>query len=337
VLVRPQRLPSTRPFGPQPQQLAWTQSASALDYADQLLADAAKPLSQKQKQAVLDVVYFTVVNDLEQTISRATDTPLKHSSTPRASPPIIKWVRAKHKVAKARSSWKSLEAPLRWLRNRLTDISYSIHHQDHQQLVFGVAGLQDAPEEFQEVESLKQGLLASQRLGELLISDSAAGTLAMGTADDAIGTLIEDLDKSIDSERSKSNLAASKAWASWVQTSLQGGVGWAHRWSRNLEAWKPASTFHRGQWSGRPSRILEGEAERLASIWDTQTRTQPNPVPGHIDDRVALGLLTGETVQAAAKSFPPRTASTWDGVHPHHVCQAQRRAGQPRLPDARAH
>ena len=143
--------------------------------------------------------------------------------------------------------------------------------------------------------------------------------LSAGPADHTINNILQDLDRAVDSERKQQRAESGKAWATWVQTSLQGGVGWAHRWTRNLEAWKPATTYVKGRWSGRPSSILEGEAERLANIWDTQDKQQNNPVPRDIDDSVALGPMNGKILQEAARSFSVTAASTWDGVHPRHL------------------
>ena len=112
VLTKPQRLPVQAPFRPALEPRQWHQSESAIEFAEALIADAAQPLSQSQKQAILDMTYFTVVQDMEQSLSDITDTPLRHSSRPRASPPVIKWVKAKQRDITLRTSWKSLEAPL---------------------------------------------------------------------------------------------------------------------------------------------------------------------------------------------------------------------------------
>ena len=181
-----------------------------------------------------------------------------------------------------------------------------------------MSGLQDSPEEFTTVESLRL-LAAALQLGELLLADAAAGVLSAGPADHAINNILQDLDRGIYSERKQQRADICKSWASRVQTSLQGGVGWAHRWTRNLEAWKPATTYVKGRWSGRPSSVLEGEAERLAKIWDTQDKQHNNPVPRDIDDSVALGPMNGKILQEAARSFSATAASTWDGVHPRHL------------------
>ena len=74
---------------------------------------------------------------------------------------MIKWVRAKRRDAKVRAGWKSLEAPLRWLRHRRVDINFVVSKSDNNQLEFLVAGLQDSPDEFTTVESLKSLLAAA--------------------------------------------------------------------------------------------------------------------------------------------------------------------------------
>ena len=62
-------------------------------------------------------------------------------------------------------------------------------------------------------------------------------------------------------ERSKDG----KEWRDCVQSSMKGEVGWAHRWTKKLEAWQPVSVKHRQRYSGRPQHILQVEADRRAA------------------------------------------------------------------------
>eukprot|EP00959_Pyramimonas_sp_CCMP1952_P139280 2915064-Pyramimonas_sp.AAC.1 len=98
---------------------------------------------------------------------------------------------------------------------------------------------------------------------------------------------------------------------------MKGGMGRAHRWTKKLEAWKPVPAVHRQRFSGRPPRILQVEADRLANIQDVHTEAPPQWV-SQTDDRVALGPSTPARLRKVCRSFPRNTGSTWDGVHPRH-------------------
>eukprot|EP00959_Pyramimonas_sp_CCMP1952_P202828 4242020-Pyramimonas_sp.AAC.1 len=65
---------------------------------------------------------------------------------------------------------------------------------------------------------------------------------------------------------------------------MKGGMGWARRWTKELEAWKPGSAVHRRRFSRRPQHILQVEADRLAKLRDVHTEAPSQSVP-QADDR----------------------------------------------------
>ena len=67
--------------------------------------------------------------------------------------------------------------------------------------------------------------------------------------------------------------------------------------------------------SGRPLDTLKRERARLMSIWGSGPRPyQPFEAPKEAFDLVAP--ISPATLARAARSFPTRTAQTFDGFHP---------------------
>eukprot|EP00959_Pyramimonas_sp_CCMP1952_P258396 5401162-Pyramimonas_sp.AAC.1 len=103
-----------------------------MDYALQLIEDAQRPLSDQQSTAILDHVHFALAQDLEATISRRTNAPIKPSKFPRGSPPppqVLK-VPAGAKAARSRAKGVAYAGPLRWLCNRVQEFRRCIQDWD---------------------------------------------------------------------------------------------------------------------------------------------------------------------------------------------------------------
>eukprot|EP00959_Pyramimonas_sp_CCMP1952_P268563 5615428-Pyramimonas_sp.AAC.1 len=84
-----------------------------------------------------------------------------------------------------------------------------------------------------------------------------------------------------------------------------------------LGAWNPNEVPWKGTWTGRPSRDLEREADRLGELWDTTYHRPRYHVPAGPHEP-SLPPIKPQHLIDAAKRFSHTTASTWDGFHPKH-------------------
>eukprot|EP00959_Pyramimonas_sp_CCMP1952_P288689 6037227-Pyramimonas_sp.AAC.1 len=56
--------------------------------------------------------------------------------------------------------------------------------------------------------------------------------------------LTEQVGKTIDTALATERIEDGQEWRDWAQPSIKGGTGWAHKWTRKLEAWKRVSAVH---------------------------------------------------------------------------------------------
>jgi hypothetical protein len=95
------------------------------------------------------------------------------------------------------------------------------------------------------------------------------------------------------------------------------GIGWAHRWSKPREPWKPTPVFHDGVWSGRPSVLLAAETKRLETLWQCAPDPPPLDPPASLDHQ--LPQLSVTQLREALQTFSSSTAESYDGVHQSHL------------------
>ncbi len=86
--------------------------------------------------------------------------------------------------------------------------------------------------------------------------------------------------------------------------------------------WRPTRTRPGSPYSGKPLEVLKAERERLSAVWGCTQYRQPYfeaPEGSHKD----LPALDVEHALRAARTFPRRTAQTWDGFHPRHYAMLE--------------
>ena len=93
--------------------------------------------------------------------------------------------------------------------------------------------------------------------------------------------------------------------------------GWAHKWASLREHWRPVKVSVDSAFSGRPRDALTRERERLSAVWRCSEEQQPW-FEADPDSYSQLPEIEIGAFLKAARSFPRRSASTWDGFHPRH-------------------
>jgi hypothetical protein len=130
-----------------------------------------------------------------------------------------------------------------------------------------------------------------------------------------VDRFLEQLHNAINEEQQAQNRTAQQQWRQWVHDSMGANLGWAHKWSKLAAVWKPPS----GELStdNRPTAKLEREAARLSQIWGSGRKrgAKYRATQEEID---SLPPISIEEFRRAVNTFPKRTSSTWDGLHPRH-------------------
>ena len=130
-----------------------------------------------------------------------------------------------------------------------------------------------------------------------------------------IDRFLEQLQRALDEEQQARARTTQQQWCQWVQDSMGVNTGWAHSWSKLAAVWRPPS----GELSAtnRPTDKLEREAARLSGIWGC-TRTRAAKYRAPQEEINNLPPISVEEFRRAIGTFPKRTSSTWDGLHPRH-------------------
>ena len=117
------------------------------------------------------------------------------------------------------------------------------------------------------------------------------------------------------------------SWRDWVREAQSHHKGWAHRWTSLKEHWRPVKVLASGRLTGRPRYTLQSEKERLTSAGG-YSEEQEEWFQAGVSSYSGLPEVAIEEFLRAARSFPRRTASTWDGFHPRHYCMlTEKQAG----------
>ena len=104
--------------------------------------------------------------------------------------------------------------------------------------------LGEPPDEFQSNAELSEMLDKARSLGEGLQQDLQAQGVSGFTnrSKEIFSELHDQVKKFLDQEKSSESQGASQSWKQWVSDRMRSGVGWAHRWTKNIQAWKPSIT-----------------------------------------------------------------------------------------------
>ncbi len=303
----PPRLPLEKPIGPQLQEEDWTDLG---DFLGQALEDL--PNGHEDRLAVLDKAYSRLARAAVTHISRATDTPLRHHHC-RLQPPTIKRVTKEERQKRAFKSWRCLLQPLGWLQSVL----FQAHQAITQCTADTLDQLQDElgqpPVEYHTHPGL-MGLLTQART----ILEALAATSNPLTSEEQIGLVdrfLEQLRTAITEEQQAQNRTARQQWRQWVHDSMGTNLGWAHKWTKLAAVWKPPASEL--STDNRPTAKLEREAARLSQIWGSK-RTRGPTYRATQEAIDGLPPITVQEFRRAINTFPRRTSSTWDGLHPRH-------------------
>ena len=123
-----------------------------------------------------------------------------------------------------------------------------------------------------------------------------------------------------------------KSWKEWLSSSEDKGHKRAHAFARLPVAWGPQETVSdEGVLTGDPSALLEGQRGKFKKLWaagdaseaqerydECPPRAQNPASEGRDAHATPLPRLSPKILRAAAKTFSPRTSSTFDGMHPRH-------------------
>eukprot|EP00959_Pyramimonas_sp_CCMP1952_P301658 6311779-Pyramimonas_sp.AAC.1 len=72
--------------------------------------------------------------------------------------------------------------------------------------------------------------------------DVREGRFDMGIVSRALDTFTEQLNQAINQEKALTKSMSTVAWKEWVKQAMGQGTGWAHRWSKIREFWRPVDT-----------------------------------------------------------------------------------------------
>ncbi len=173
--------------------------------------------------------------------------------------------------------------------------------------------MEDPPAEF-HVHSGLMGLLTQART-ILAALAATEGPIPQAEQLSLVDRFLDQLHTAISEEQQAQNRSAQQQWRQWVHDSMSGNLGWAHKWSKLANIWKPSS----GELStdNRPTAKLEREAARLSQIWGSGRKrsVKYRATQEAIDN---LPPISVDEFRRAVNTFPKRTSSTWDGFHPKH-------------------
>ena len=315
VLQLPPRLPLEVPFGPAREPRDWSSLGGLVEEAKEYMK--THRTSQPERLQVLDHVYSTFVQEFEVQISEATDTPRRQRSR-RGEGPSIRWVDSTRRAREHFKSWRNLVRPLHWLTQWTNDVLRYIEDSDSNATAHTLAeDLRDHPAEFQEVEALINIYHKATMLIQALSRNEAAGQQCQELNRSSFTDLQDELQRAVEEERHNSRKTSLQAWRDWVADASSHNRGWAHRWTKLQDVWKPTRARIGGTYTGKPIDVLKQERERLMGIWGCQRR-RAAIFEATAADHEGLPPLTAEQGLRAACSFPRRTAQTWDGFHPRH-------------------
>ncbi len=314
ILESPTRLPLQRPFGPAPEALRW-EKLEALTKEAHVYIDT-RLTAQQERVQLLDHVYCRLAKDLEKHLCAMTDTPRRRSSC-RGKLPRIRYVTADTRAQRQFRGWYTLEKPLHWLLSWAQDAIRYINAigEDATSAAHLAEELENCPSEFREVPQLIHLHQKARTYIQAMQQDERAGFESPLANQAALNHLQHEINERMREERESSSKHYTEAWRSWIGTAQTSHTGWAHRWTSNKEHWKPPRASE--SFTGKPQDELDAECTRLSNIWQCESTPHALFEPPEEAWR-ELTVPDAESFIKAAKSFPARTAQTWDGFHPRH-------------------
>ena len=119
----------------------------------------------------------------------------------------------------------------------------------------------------------------------------------------------------------RENDVSRKQWKDWLSSSEDKGHKRAHAFAKLPAAWVPQETCtDEGVLTGDPAALLEGQRKKFKKLWAAADDPKEPNAEGQQQDPPLEGLrrLTADVLRAAARTFSPKTSSTFDGLHPRH-------------------
>ena len=293
----------------------WTEVGELVEQAHQYMTNYNG--TQWEGVQVLDQTYAVFAEAFEAQICQLTDVPRRQRSG-RGRPPRIRWVEGARRANRQFKSWHTLDRPLVWLSQWVQHVlRYIAGIEEHTTATFLAEDLEESPQEFQCVPALIGLRHRATKLVKALEADELSQLQCRQLNEAAFQHFLGEVSEALEEERRHLRGCHSQAWRAWVREAEGSHKGWAHRWTSQREHWRPVKAEAQSPFTGRPREALEREQERLSAVW--QCTEQPSA--WFEDDTASYRALPEIEIGAflqAARSFPRRTASTWDGFHPRH-------------------
>ena len=263
VLAMAPKLPTVTPYGPKQEPHDWSDLEATMQEGHQYYSTHLT--SQAERQQVLDQCYAKYVRAFEAQICSATDTPRRPRST-RGQPPIVKHVPVVDKAKRHMKSWHALDKPLFWLLRWTQDVLRLLAVPDDESTAQHLnEELHECPQEFRAVPALIGLHRRAAVLIKALEDDTASGTLNAAANQAAFTDLHNSIQEAVEDERRHLGRSSAQAWRSWVKEAGLENKGWAHRWTKIQEPWRPCAAS--SLYTGSPRATLEDEGARLTEIW----------------------------------------------------------------------
>ena len=323
VLEMPPRLPLQPPFGPALKTRNWSTLAQRIGDALDL---CERQSSRREQQQALDSVYAHFVSEMERQVCERTDTPRRMRSR-RGRPPRVMWVDPARRCQEHRASWRSLIRPLQWIQSWIQDVlRYISGTFPDSSATLLMHDLEECPVEFRQIPSLIGMHQRAKVLIGALAADESSGATCAVLNSAAFNELYSAVGQAESEEKEAIRGSHSEAWKAWVQEAGNVHLGWAHRWTAVKDLWRPQKASAALEFSGKPLDTLTQERDRLALVWGCTT--EPHELFNAPADQAGLlSPITTDALSRAARSFPTRTAQSYDGFHPRHftmLAQEQR-------------
>ncbi len=105
-------------------------------------------------------------------------------------------------------------------------------------------------------------------------------------------------------------------WRKWIQEDFAAGARRAHAYTRlPMEATPTAVKTQGGALSSKPEALLGGQRDKFRAHWKPAAGAYQYKWP----TRDELHMLTPDHLRETARSFPWKTACTYDGFHPRQI------------------
>jgi hypothetical protein len=214
--------------------------------------------------------------------------------------------------------------PLQWIQSWIQDVlRYISGTFPDSSATLLMHDLEECPVEFRQVPSLIGMHQRAKVLIGALAADESAGATCAVLNSAAFHELYGAVGQAVSEEKEAIRGSHSEAWKAWVQEEGKANLGWVHRWTALKDLWKPPPYKGHASFSGSPLETLTRERDRLAQVWGCGEQ-QHEPYQAPPDEYDKLQHITPDEAEKAARSFPSRTAQSYDGFHPKHYTMLSR-------------